>query len=259
VSVLAILRKGLLVYVLVLVAGGAWLTRQRTTSWEDTLWVAVHPINGDGSDVSARYIEALDGSAFDAVAEFFAEEAAQYGVSLREPVRMVCGEIVREQPPLPPAGAGTLGIVRWSLGLRWWAWRVDRGERPPPAHVEIYVRYFDPETSPSLAHSLGLQKGLIGVVNLFAEAEAAGANQVVIAHELMHTLGALDRYDPATNQPMHPAGYAEPDADPRHPQRLAEIMAGRIPISETGSEIPGSLAQVVVGPSTAAEIGWTAH
>jgi hypothetical protein len=34
-------------------------------------------------------------------------------------------------------------------------------------------------------------------------------------------------------------------------------MGGRIPITQTESETPESLRQVVVGPLTASEIGWT--
>jgi hypothetical protein len=34
-------------------------------------------------------------------------------------------------------------------------------------------------------------------------------------------------------------------------------MAGRIPISSTEAETPESLRQVLIGPKTAREIGWT--
>lgn len=81
-------------------------------------------------------------------------------------------------------------------------------------------------------------------------------NNVVLAHELLHTLGATDKYDPATSQPLFPQGHAEPDATPRHPQRLAEIMAGRIAVSDDEAEMPASLAQAVVGTETAQEINW---
>jgi hypothetical protein len=76
------------------------------------------------------------------------------------------------------------------------------------------------------------------VVNAFADSDHEGSNNVVIAHELLHTLGATDKYDPIGNQPLYPDGYANPQASPRLPQRRAEIMAGRIPISETVAEIP---------------------
>jgi hypothetical protein len=79
---------------------------------------------------------------------------------------------------------------------------------------------------------------------------------VVIVHELLHTLGATDKYDPATSQPLFPEGYAEPDAKPLYPQRFAEIMAGRIAVSDDETEMPEGLARVVVGPETAREINW---
>ena len=79
----------------------------------------------------------------------------------------------------------------------------------------------------------------------------------MIAHELLHTLGATDKYDLQTNQPCFPHGFAEPDREPRYPQALAELMGGRIPISSDEAQTPESLRQVVVGPATAAEIGWT--
>ena len=70
---LTLLRKGILVYVLILVAGGHWLTTQRTTSWDRPLSVAVYPINGDGSQRSARYIESLEWNAFKSIDQFMAE------------------------------------------------------------------------------------------------------------------------------------------------------------------------------------------
>jgi hypothetical protein len=119
------------------------------------------------------------------------------------------------------------------------------------------VWYHDPAVSPRLPHSTGLQKGLIGVVNAFAASDLEGSNNVVIAHELLHTLGATDKYDPSGNLPLFPDGYANPEARPRVPQKRAEIMAGRIPISETQAETPAGMAQVVIGARTAREINWT--
>jgi hypothetical protein len=94
------------------------------------------------------------------------------------------------------------------------------------------------------------------VVNAFADREQAGSNKVIIAHELLHTLGASDKYDPSTGQPIFPSGYAEPDAEPALPQKLAELMAGRIPVSIAVSQIPDSLDEVVIGTKTAQEIRW---
>lgn len=139
--------------------------------------------------------------------------------------------------------------------MRYWAWRNDHHEGPKP-HVRLYVIYHDPARTDAVAHSVGLEKGLIGVIHAFASRRMAAQNSVIITHELMHTLGASDKYDPATNQPRYPEGYAEPDRSPRFPQELAEIMGGRSPISDSEADIPASLHDVVVGPATAREINW---
>jgi len=255
---LTLLRKGVLVYILILVAVGHWLTTQRTTSWERPLSVAVYPINGDGSQRSAQFIKSLEWNSFKVIDEFMTAEAKHYGMKIKEPVHTVLAGPVEDQPPTPPLGGNVLQIMLWSLTLRYWSWSVDRGADPPSSDVEIYVRYFDPDTSPRLAHSLGLQKGMIGVVNAFASPQQAGSNKVIIAHELLHTLGASDKYDPATGQPVYPSGYAEPGADPPLPQKLAELMGGRIPVSATDSTIPRSLDEVIIGTVTGQEIRWRA-
>ena len=121
--------------------------------------------------------------------------------------------------------------------------------------MRIFVLFHDPVVGVRLPHSTGLQKGLIGVVNAFAQSDMEGSSNVVIAHELLHTLGATDKYEP-NGSPRFPDGYAEPDASPRTPQRRAEIMAGRIPVSETQAEIPEGMSQVVIGAQTAREINW---
>ena len=109
-----------------------------------------------------------------------------------------------------------------------------------------------------MADSLGLQKGLIGIVNAFASRAMQAENNVIIAHEMLHTVGATDKYDLATNQPLYPIGYADPEQRPLFPQQQAEIMAGRIPISETEARQPEGLRQVILGEATALEINWPA-
>ena len=101
-----------------------------------------------------------------------------------------------------------------------------------------------PAFSRTVPHSVGLQKGLVGVVHAFASDRMTATNNVVIAHEVLHTLGATDKYDPATLAPHYPAGYAEPDREPRHPQVFTEIMAGRRAVDAHNFEMPESLKAV---------------
>ena len=82
----------------------------------------------------------------------------------------------------------------WSLKLRWWNLGVDDPPGPTPT-IRLFLLFHDPALSPRVPHSAGLQKGLLGIAHLFAAAHMAGSNQVVIAHELLHTLGATDKYE----------------------------------------------------------------
>ena len=53
------LRIGILLFILFLVAADTYLTKFRSVSWDDTLWVGVYPINPDANPKTARYIENL--------------------------------------------------------------------------------------------------------------------------------------------------------------------------------------------------------
>lgn len=197
----------------------------------------------------------LSAGTFESITEFFRREGKQYSVGPTPPIDLFVAPPVSAQPPPPPHGGGTINIMGWSLKLRFWAWRHDtyKGAKPD---VRVFVLYYDPALRPKLPHSTGLQKGQLGVVHAFADADMDGSNNIVIAHEVLHTLGATDKYVPDSNQPLFPDGYAEPEAKPLHPQKLAEIMAGRVALSFTRAETPRSLKRVVIGPKTAREINW---
>lgn len=255
-----VLRIALLLLVLVTVAQEAWLARTRTVSWRDPLQVAIYPINGDGSAAAASHIRALGPDSFAAIDRYFDEEAKRHGRNLFHPVVTTVAPAIATLPPPPPSsrsGGTVLDNLLWSLRMRYWAWRHDAVPGMKP-QVRLFVLFFDPASHSSLTHSVGIERGMIGLVNAFASRAMNGSNVVIISHELLHTLGATDKYDPATNQPRHPDGYAEPDRSPRYPQTLAEIMGGRIPLSPEQSEIPTGLDQTLIGPATAAEIGWAA-
>ena len=121
--------------------------------------------------------------------------------------------------------------------------------------IRLFVVYHEGEAGIPLQHSLGLRKGLVGVVHVFAQPAQTAQNNIVIAHELLHTLGANDKYD-AQGQPLFPDGFPDPDSGERYPQHTAEIMAGRIAVRSDRAIIPSALDACVVGPKTAYEIGW---
>jgi hypothetical protein len=252
-----LLRIAILLLILATVAEEAWLSRSRAVSWKDSLRVAVYPINGDGSEATASYLRGLGPDAFKNIERFFDEEAKRHGRSMFRPVEVTTAPALDALPPQPARGGSALGNVVWSLQMRYWAWRHDAVPGMKP-QVRLFVLFFDPATHPSLPHSVGVERGMIGLINAFGTRAMAGSNAVIISHELLHTLGATDKYEPGGNLPRFPDGYAEPERSPRYPQAYAEIMGGRIPVSETQAEIPESLDNTLIGAATAAEIGWTA-
>jgi hypothetical protein len=246
------LRIALLLLILVTVSLSTWLTQARSTDWNNSLWAKVYPINADGSAATQRYIESLQLEDFASIENFIARETARFGHAVEQPLRMELGPLVTEQPPALPAASGIPRIMWWSLKLRWWAGSVTDDRIAPD--VRIFVRYHQPKDGLLLEDSVGMQKGMVGVVNAFAGRRHVPVNNVVIAHELLHTLGATDKYDPATGLPSFPGGYAEPEREPLLPQRFAEIMGGRIPVSEGEAMVPESLRDAVIGQATAREI-----
>ncbi len=252
------LRIAILLFVLLAVALSTWLDRYRSTRWHEPLYVAIYPIAADQSPVTLRYVADLDVERFQPIDEFFVREAARYHLDSSEPVKIRLRGALHALPPQRAPGAGLLATALWSLRLRYWAWRAS-GHVEDPEDIRIFVLYHDPALSPSVPHSLGLTKGLIGVVYAFAVPEMNGENNVVIAHELLHTLGASDKYDPGTDAPIFPNGYGDPRQLPLYPQHTAELMAGRRMLDPVHWQQAESLEEVVIGPATALEIRWLQH
>lgn len=249
------LRLALLLLLLLVVSLNTWLSRVRTTDWQEPLWVAIYPINADQRADTQLYINSLQDDQFDDIEDFFTREASRYGVILDKPMEVFVAPEVEGQPPKPPIEASILESVIWSLKLRYWAWGNDTWNQVTSPDIKIYLRLFSVQNTHILEHSLGLQKGMIGVVNGFASVDYQAQNNFVTVHEILHTLGASDKYN-LQNLPVWPEGYADPYQEPLYPQYRAEVMGGRMPQSSSFALIPTRMDQVVVGPKTATEINW---
>lgn len=254
---LGYLRLALLLAVLACVALGAWLDRLRSRDWDGTLRVTVYPAAAAGDEVARGFAAGLTSDDFAPVDAFFGRQSREYGLSLDPPIRIRVSQAAPGLPPVLPDRPGPLTIVAWSLRLRWYAARVAWKDSLPDPDIQVFATFtpIGPGAGP-LPDSVGLSKGLVAVAHLYASPQATGSNQVVLAHELLHTLGATDRYEPTTGQPTVPDGLGEPDRDPTYPQRFGEIMAGRIATGPQAAIIAQDLALMRVGPLTAREIGW---
>jgi hypothetical protein len=252
------LRVASLLLILAIVAATTWQDRYRSTRWREPLFVAIYPIAADDSPVTRAYIDSLDEVRFKAIDRFFAREAMRYRLTTSEPFRTRLQPELRLLPPQRAATAGLVSTALWSLKLRYWAWSVSRHAREPQ-DVRMFVLYHDPAVTPTVPHSLGLTKGLIGVVYAFAAPVMNQENNVVIAHELLHTVGATDKYALANDAPRFPDGYGDPAQSPLYPQLKAELMAGRRMLAPDRWQQASSLDEADIGSATALEIRWLQH
>lgn len=250
------LRVALLLLVLAMVAGSHFYQRYTLAQWRQSVRVEIYPINADGASETAAYIARLEAADFEAVEAFFGREGARYGLARATPVTLRLRPELHTLPPAPPAERSPWRVMAWSLRLRGWVFRHVPGYGLATTQVRLFVLYHQPAPGRVLPHSLGLRQGLIGVVHAFAVPAQAAQNNVVLAHELLHTLGASDKYD-ARGLPLYPHGYGDPGQEPLHPQARAEIMGGRLPMTAEEAVMPASLDLCVVGPATALEVSWT--
>jgi len=247
-----VFRIIILLLILLFSAFYSKLQRLQSMAWVEPLPVAIYPINADGHADTERFIDELKHEDFQSIERFFKAQWEGYREFDFDPVAIQLMPALTVKPPEPPQHGNVLKTIIWSLRLRFWAYQNSVSADKTTVNIFIQYQQFDPKQN--LAHSLGLQKGLIGVVNAYAGQAYQKTNNVVVAHELLHTVGASDKYDLDTGQPIFPDGFAVPSN--QYKQRKAELMAGKIPLSETESEMPRSLRYCMVGDKTAVEIGW---
>lgn len=228
----------------------------KSRSWVTPLDVVIYPMNSDQSVVVQNYISQLDQSVFTEIDRFFQNEAAHYQLTLVQPVSTQLGSIIETYPPsAPSANASFIETILWSIKFRYWAYQHTPDNQSNLHRVRVFIHFHEASEHTQLQHSLGLDKGLLSIVHAFASKEQESQNNIVIAHELLHTVGATDKYN-VDNQSVFPDGYANPEQKPLFPQLQAEIMSGRIPLSSTASKMAESLQDCIIGEKTAEEINW---
>lgn len=245
------LRLVVLYCIFALMAGAASWEQWAVTDWARPLEVVIYPVVA--SRAERDYVEGLTQGRFLEIAAFLKKQSARYPAKNRAAVSVRLGPQVAVLPPDPPAEQSVLGAILWTLKLRYYVFRAT------PffdsfGKIRLFVVYHEAGAEP-LQNSVGLRKGLFGVVHAFARPEQDAQNNIVIAHELLHTLGATDKYD-ASGLPVYPEGFGSPEGGPRYPQVVAEIMAGRVALSPGVASMPESLDACVIGPKTASEIRW---
>ena len=250
------LRIAILLTILVIVAGNQWLTGKRLGSWEKPLWITIYPVLLDSDADTRRYTGSLSTDSFRDIGVFLKRQAARYDRRFENPAIVQVARPLTALPPALPTENSGVKIALWSLKMRWWVWRNGSQDGLVGEDIRMFVLYQKGDSNGLLERSVGIKNGSYGLVNAVASQEKAARNRIVITHELLHILGASDKYDFLTGQPIAPTGLATPGRSPLYPQDSAEIMAGRIATSANHWRYPASLKSCVIGAETAAEIGW---
>jgi hypothetical protein len=232
--------------------------RKARRDWQRALHVAVillerEPLSPTASDTFA--------SEADAATRFLAHELRRRAPGSGEPFWLhMFGPLPHptDLPNPPPEDS----LVARALH----AWELNRALRHIddslglPAgrfDMRLYVLARPPASARGLRFVEGFAQaqGEVGFVRVDLDEKMAGTAWSAVLHELLHLVGAQDKYD-ARGRALVPDGLADPAQTPLFPQLRAEIMAGDIPLDDTRSRLPKDLSELSVGDATASEIGW---
>ena len=252
-------RVAVLLMALVLVGMVAWRdlrSRQVRTDWERALVVALVVVR-DG-DVADDVIGALEARVPD-LQERLQQELARYRPAAFAPITFVPRRLGALPKPVPrPPGTGYWDLAGFNYQLWRFARAIDAGagvdSSTVDARIYLVVRRPRDQAHPWV-EGLGQEGGRIGIVEVEINSSMVDFALFVATHELMHTLGASEKYD-AAGHVLVPSGLADPDQEPRYPQQRAELMARFRAVSESSEVPPESLDELAIGPTTAREIGW---
>jgi hypothetical protein len=252
VSVLLVVLAGVLLYAYRDVS-----RRRARNEWQRTLHVGLVVVRlGAVDDASVAQLR----ERAHALEATLAAEAARYvGPGRPKPFEIeVYGPVDAASPPPLPEGDGALDLVRYTIAKRRYLARVDAAAGVDDGlDSRIYVAARPGHArGANVVEGASEEGGRTGIVEVDLDATMVDYALFVFAHELFHTLGATDKYD-AAGLTMIPDGLAEPDAEPRYPQRYVELMARRRPLAPGKEKSPDTLHDLRVGPSTAREVGWT--
>ena len=244
----------------VLVGVGSWGIRKRQAvglrrSWIAQLPVAVvlvskKPVPRVTVEAWRRGLESLE-----AFGE--AEIARHRGPMHLPPISYrLTDPVVSEPPPLPgPEAVGVTDRASAALAFENAAKEIDAKAGVTAADaIVIDVLLGEGESAP--VEGLAEREGRRGVVQSSAGETELGLELVATLHEVLHCVGAIDKYDPEGHA-LVPDGLAEPDKSPLYPQEFGEVMVGEVPVGEKKGRPIRSLAEARVGPVTAREIGWS--
>lgn len=253
------MRVVLLLSVFFVILISTWMTEKRMAAWERPILVTIYPIVADERPATRAFVDRLDIPAFEDINRFMSEQSRPYGFTVTPAFRFQLARPGNKLPPPVPDQFEAAAIGWWSLKMRWWAWMRDLEDSLVSPDIQMFVLYHSLGGDNEVGISVGMRKGRYGLVKAYALDSMNAGNLIVFTHEMLHVLGATDKYVLSTGLPIFPEGYAEPEKRPLFPQRRAEIMGMQIPINSFSWVSPDLLGQCAIGRQTAEEIGFFAQ
>lgn len=250
-TVLLIVLGGVLLW-----AGNDWWRRRERSAWKRPLRVVLVLVERE--PVPAATLQTLTSRTFDLERRLKSELLRHRGSSV-EPFSIDVKGPVRAAADPPSAAADDL----WSMAthsLSLWRWTRDLDERSGVAWRGYDSRIYlvlrpSRDAEPRVVEGESEQGGRVGVARADIDPEMVDFALFVATHELMHTLGANDKYD-ERGHAIFPSGFADPGREPLFPQPGAEVMARNVPVAPNEERPPETLDELFVGDETAREIGW---
>lgn len=234
-------------------------SRHGRKDWNRTLEISfvvvrAGPVSADALEALKQRVPALEAQ--------LATQMQRYRKSALPPVHVTIRGPVDGAPPAPNPGDGLAEALKYQWRLWRWTKAVDSlaDYDASSADSRIYL-VVKPPASPvegrivRQIEGASEKDGRVGVVSVDLDAAMADFALFVATHELLHTLGATDKYT-QDGAIMVPSGLPEPGAFPLYPQRFAEVMARHRAVDATTTKPPRDLGELAVGAETAREIGW---
>jgi len=252
-------RVAFLLVILIGVLSYAWIDirrRRARNAWDHTLDVAIvvvrmGPVDDESFSTMRNRLPLLEARLDEQLHRYRSPAVRPFAFTLAGPVDM---------DELPPSldSESVWDATRYAYRLWRYARDVDaRAGLDAAFDTKIYLVARPPSAQErQLVEGSSQQQGRLGTVQVELDPGMVDFALFVVSHELMHTLGANDKYL-TSGRTMIPRGLAEPLRQPLYPQRYADVMARNRPVSQWDEVPPESLDELGVGPATAAEIGWT--
>jgi len=251
-----VMRITALLSVLFVLVASSWITEKQMAAWDRPILVTVYPIAADNKPATLEFARTINADSFREVNRFFEQQSGPYGFTVTPAFRFQIAAPSTDRPPPVPDQFGMAAIGWWSLKMRWWTWMETFKDGLIDPDIQMFMMLHTLGSDTELGISVGMRKGRYGLVKAYASEASRETNLVVFTHEMLHVLGATDKYVLSTGDPIYPDGFADPNRKPLFPQTRAEIMGGSIPLSANNSTMPDTLEQCKIGRLTAEEIGF---